>query len=187
MFNNPSKVAWAKDSDGGILEANGGSLSTITHDHRQIHQGSGFTHSQLHSAVVSGASHTHMISVGANPIHIRSFAIQISGAPVNVAYRKDVITSADGTLLGIGNNNFNSALVSTTQIFEGPTITDTGDLIGESLLPSITNQGGNSLDIITGGEWILKPNTKYTYTITNNNNSAIDYTVTIFFYEPALS
>ena len=164
-----------------------GSIATITHQHVQIHMGQGFTHADVHLALAADATETHLIVTGANKVHLRSFNIQATAAPCTVNYFEDVVTSADGDLLGAGNNNRNSSKVPTMVLYENPVITDVGDPIGKSLIPSVSNKGGNGLDIITGGEWILKPNTKYSYGITNNTNQEIAYSTVIFWYEPELS
>ena len=170
-----------------IFENSDGSIAQINHQHYQIHKGNGFTHAQIFTGLSSLATETHLIVTGANPVHMRSFNIQALAAPFTVNYHENVVTSANGALLGLGNNNRNSSKTALTTLFSGPTITDAGDSIGQSLVPSVSQKGGNGLDIITGGEWILKPNTKYTYAITNDTNQTIDYSVVMFLYEPDLT
>lgn len=175
------------DNAGNLAKVSNGSIATITHQHSQIHQGQGFTHASVATGLASTATKSYLMSTGANPIHIRSFNIQATGAPATVTYFEDVVTSDDGIQLGIGNNNRESSLITNLDLFIDPTITDVGSPLGASLIPAITNQGGNGLDIITGGEWILKPNTKYSFNLTNNDNSAFDYSVVLFVYEPGLA
>ena len=183
--DNPMPVG-LHDGDGNPYESDDGSIPTITHQHAQIHQGNGFTHADIHLSLASMASETHLMVTGANAIHLRSFNIQTTAAPCTIEYFEDAVTSDNGDPLGVGNNNRTSDKNPTMLLFEHPVITDTGNPIGKSLIPSVAQKGGNGLDIITGGEWILKPNTKYTYGITNNTNQEIDYSTVIFWYEPQL-
>lgn len=155
----------------------------IEHSHHEIHKGNGFTHADVHTGLAAGASQTHMLVTGVEPVHIRSFDIQVTGAPCLVEYFEDATTSANGTSQGIGNNNRVSTNTPLMTMFLDPTVTDTGTPLGSSLIPSVTVQGGTGLDIITGGEWILKPNSKYLFRLTNNHNNAITYSVVLFFYE----
>ena len=151
----------------------------------QIHQGNGFSRSDLHEGLAAAGVHYHMIKTGANDIHIEQLVVETSGAPVRLEYYEDSVVSADGTPEPVGNNNRTSDKVSTTSFYHQPTITDVGNSIGATLIPSVTNQGGG-VGILLGGEWILKPNTNYLIKLTNNDNAAIDYTFTLFFYEPDL-
>ena len=160
------------------------SVSTITFQHNQIHKGNGFTHADIHSALAADATEKHLIVTGDDEIHLRSFNIQTTAAPCTVEYFENVITSNDGDLLGIGNNNRTSDKETTVSLYQNPTIADVGDPIGKSLIPTVSNKGGNGLDIITGGEWILKPNTKYSYGIINNTNQTIDFSTVLFLLEP---
>ena len=174
------------DSEGSPYESDDGSIPIIMHQHAQIHQGNGFTHADIHSALAADATETHLMVTGDNAIHLRSFNIQTTAAPCTVEYFEDVITSNNGDALGVGNNNRTSSNPPTMSLYQNPVITNAGNPIGKSLIPSVAQKGGNGLDIITGGEWILKPNTKYSYGITNNTNQEIDFSTVIFWYEPEL-
>lgn len=158
---------------------------SISFDHMMIHLGRGFTRSDYHTNLASAGVANHLISVGANAIHIRQLIVETDGSPVLVEYFENTTTSADGTEETIGNNNRNSSLATTTEYYTGPTITADGDQMGQTLIPSITQHSGG-VGIMQGGEWILKPNTKYTIRVTNNDSQAIDYGMTLFFYEPGL-
>jgi hypothetical protein len=174
------------DALGNPYESDDGSIPTITHQHAQIHQGNGFTHADIHPALAADTTETHLMITGDDPVHLRSFNIQTTAAPCTVEYFEDVVTTDDGDLLGAGNNNRTSDNTPTMMLYQNPVITDIGNPIGKSLIPSVAQKGGNGLDIITGGEWILKPNTKYSYGVTNNTNQEIDFSTVIFWYEPQL-
>jgi len=174
------------DSEGNAYRSDDGSMPTITHQHSQIHQGNGFTHAMVHAALEADATETHLMATGDNIVHLRSFNLQTTAAPCTVAYFEDVVASANGTPMPAGNNNRNSDKTPDMNIYLNPTITAIGDPIGGSLIPAVANKGGNGLDIITGGEWVLKPNTTYSFGLTNDTNQEIDYSVVLFWYEPQL-
>lgn len=172
------------DNQGNAANVSDGSISIIDHTHKKIHEGKGFTHSDIHYGLIAGGTSIHLIKVGVNPIHIRSFKIETTGAPVTLEYYEGADISTNGNVLGIGNNNRNSLVETTTGLFEGPTIVDNGDRLGGNIIPSVGSKSGGDTDIITGGEWILKPNTNYLYSVKNNDNSDIDFAATLFYYEP---
>jgi len=183
--NNAIDVA-LRDGYGNPYESDDGSIPTITHQHHQIHQGNGFTHANVHAGLASSATSTHLMVVGNNAVHLRSFNLQTTTAPCTASYFENVVVSDNGSIMGVGNNNRTSDKTPTMAIYLDPVITDVGDPIGSSLIPSTSQKGGNGLDIITGGEWILKPNTIYSFGLTNNTNQDIDYSVVLFWYEPQL-
>ena len=106
---------------------------------------------------------------------------QDSSAVVLEIY-ESTTTSADGTSLPVFNKNRNSSNTPGTVISVGPTITDVGTQIKRA---AITSPSGSSVVFSQSksGEWILKPATKYLVRITNNSGGAIDFNITIGFYE----
>lgn len=160
----------------------------IQYPHIQIHQGKGFTHSDFHTGLASAATSTHLIVTGRKKAHIRYFEVLASGGPVNITYYEDTVVTDNGTQLGLGDNNRNTNNTPFTALYEGPTITDNGSPLGSSYIPDTSAGvgGGNAAGgaaILGGGEWILKPNTVYSFQITNNSGASIDYSISIFLYE----
>ena len=165
-------------------------LPAILAAHQQIHNGKGFTHNDRHLNLANAGVSDHLIKVGDNALHVTYFGVVATGSPVVVEYYENTTVSADGTPMALGNNNRTSEKVTTATMFEGPTITGVGDRLGGTEIPDITVGAGQSSGgqaILGGGEWILKPNTNYLYRITNNSGSAINYNITLFYYEPGLS
>lgn len=160
-------------------------VATISFDHIMIHQGKAFTRSDLHESFASLAVHNHLIVVGANPIHLRQLILETDNAPILMEYYENTTVSANGTEEVIGNNNRNSSKVTTTSFFSEPTVTADGDFMGVTLIPTSAKDSGG-VGILKGGEWVLKPNTNYLIRITNNSGAAVDYGLTLFYYEPAL-
>ena len=171
-----------------IDESTGAQIPVVVQidiDHAMIHEGRAFTHSELHTGVAAAGVSDHLIVTGANEAHLRQLRFECSGSPVNLEYYENTVTSADGSSDSLGNNNRTSDKVSTILLYSAPTITDVGDQMGATLIPAVTNQGGG-VGILSGGEWVLAANSKYLIRLINNDNSAIDYTVTMFFLEPDL-
>ena len=155
----------------------------MTIDHALIHQGFAFTHSHYHTGIASSAVDDHLIITGDYEMHLRHLAFASTGAPIAIDYYEDTVTSDDGTPLPVGNNNRTSPKTPSFTLTGDPTVTDVGNQMGSTLIPSITNQGGG-VAILAGGEWILKPNTKHLIRLINNDNNAIDYTIDIFILDP---
>lgn len=167
-------------SDNGVMIP---LMVDMTIDHALIHQGFAFTHSHYHTGIAAAATDDHLILTGDHEIHLRSLSFSATGAPIILDYYENTVTSDDGTPLPMGNNNRMSTITPSFTLNSSPTITDVGDQMGSTLIPSTTNQGGG-VAILAGGEWILAANTKYLIRLTNDDNSAIDYTIDMFVLDP---
>ena len=153
-------------------------------DHAMIHQGLGFTHNDRHDGIAAAATLDHLFVTGDHKIHMRVLEVESTGAPVSLAYYEDTVTSADGTLETSGNNNRTSSKTPETSVYTGPTITNIGNQIGETILPSTGGGNSGAVGILAGGEWVLKPNSKYLIRFTNEDTQPTDVVFTFFWYEP---
>ena len=155
---------------------------TLEWDHAQIHQGNGYTLSGKHVGLASTATLDFLLVTDGSTPHFRSAVMQMTGGPCDVALYEDTVTSADGTPMTPYNNNRLSTNTSSTLLYQGPTITDIGTQIEYHLVPVAGNQSGGAVEKV-GGEWILKPASKYVVRVTNNDNSAVDVGFSFFWYE----
>lgn len=93
------------------------------------------------------------------------------------------LVSANGTAISIFDSN--RALANTPLLtwFDGPTITNDGQQLGNGLLPLLVGQGGVSATG-NGNRIILKASTNYLIRISNISGGVTDIGVVLDFNEP---
>ena len=163
------------------------SVPTTSTFHHLGHEGMVFIHSNTHS-VASGANLDELIKVPASPsgrqVHLR-FNYTVSDVPSDLFLYRDVVVSADGNAETICSNNDVVEKTSGVTIFEGPTITDIGNLWSTGLVAGQKNAAG-SLDQLVP-EFVLKAGVNYLLRLTNNNNGAVTLVTAIFFFDSEAS
>lgn len=180
-FRRNNKIVEAKSFDTFAY-----AMTNIDEPHRMIHDG--FMYSIEHSQgnVANGASLDILLSVPAVTFpHLRQIGVRVEDTPCTLFFYEDVETSNDGSSLSVYNRNRNSSNTPSTVATVGPTVSDTGTELEQRLLP--TSGGFFSVAGVAAEgfseEWVLKPDTKYLWRVTNNAGSAIDITVDILWYE----
>lgn len=162
-------------------------LSQMPLSHRMIHEGRAFTHAKKHLALANGASLTHLVQVGSSDLHVDYLEIIAGGTPVTLEYFENVAVSSTGAPQSFFNNNRSSARSALSAISSAPVITSSGDSLGASFIPNASTNAGQSVGgeaILGGGEWVFKAKTNYAVAVTNNSGGSIDFTFTLFGYEP---
>jgi hypothetical protein len=130
-----------------------------------------------------------LLVTGAKPIHMNRVSFFFGRGDIDMVNYSGVTTSANGSDVSSTIKNVNEESTntdSTLTVFTGPTVTDIGTLIHTAWAPpTATGQGqthsGTGID--SGEEWVLKPNTKYLWRITNNSGVEIDYAWDNLFYD----
>lgn len=177
-------VSWGRKE---LISSNGTHIpitATQVFDHAMIHQGLGFTYSENHAGILSAGTVDLLLVTGDKPVHMRVLKVSSTGSPISALYYEDAVTSAQGTAEAIGNNNRTSTKTSECTLTSTPTVTDVGNLMGADIYPSQGGGQSGSSGTLAGGEWILKAGTQYLIRFTNDDNSASDIAINMFWYEP---
>ena len=150
--------------------------------HAMIHAGKFFTVCHYDAAVVDDGDIEVIISAGAKSVHCRhTFA---AGGDAVCALFEQTVTSADGTALTPHNRKRIDPASPVASFFHTPTITGDGVQLGQNFMP-----GGTGGNFSAGGqaagfeEWILAPNTKYLYRLTNVAGTTQPLGMILDFYE----
>ena len=156
-------------------------LQFLTQADYAIHAGKGWLHGEKHSALGAGASASFLIQTNSVFLRLSDNLVKSTGNPVDIDFYEGVIVSSLGAPTRFLNMDRSNPIDSVALLFSGPVITTTGTPIDYGLITAGNNQGG------TGGElhvpWLLANDKDYLITITNNDNSAVDFEHKIFAYE----
>lgn len=173
-----------------LLDSHAHALTTITELHRLVHDGMVFNATGKVAALANAATATFLMVVpdGVYP-HMNRATFNFGKGDVDIITRNNVVTSADGTPLGaIPNTNENSDNTAGLLMYSAPTITDVGDVLHTGwAIPTATGTGIHTssgiMGISQGEEWVMKPNSKYTMSVTNNSGEEIAFSYDMLFYE----
>ena len=160
--------------------------------HHLGHEGKVFIHSSRHNGLANGASLDHLIRMpagnAARQAHMRFNVIAnaITGSlDADGFLYKDAAVSADGASEPIVSTNDAVVKITGVEMFSAPTITDIGTFkarpwnVGEK-------KGSGNIDQAVP-EWILAPDGAnerlYIFRITNNSGGALDFVLSLFFYD----
>ena len=166
-------------------------LTVITEEHRLAHDGMMFNATgKVIGLAVDGVEQI-LLNTGSAYVHMNKVRLNFGSGDIDIESFKDVVTSADGTVTESVNTNQNSSNPPIMIISEGPTVTDGGTSLHLTWAPptgaGIGNSANGISNLSSGEEWILKPNSKYLITITNNSGAIIDMSYDILWYEISYS
>ncbi len=178
----------ASDEARKMFDGYAHAVSTISVEHRLIHDGMLFSGVDRFTGLANAASRDYLLKVPAATYpHLREVEWSLSDGPCDVYIYEGTTVSADGTEVPVGNNNRNSTNAALLGVYHSPTITDIGTAFpGPRYIPAAGapgNQSAGSLTSSLGEEWILKPSTNYLLRVTNNSGGAIDGSLYGIFYE----
>ena len=164
-------------------------LTTIGELHRAIHDGMVFNWTGKTTGLVTTGVAEFLLVTGDREIHLHRTTLNFGAGDIDVVGYGGVTTSADGTE-DTSIRNVNTTSTNTTPsltAYSAPTVTDTGDLLHTQwVVPTASGTGqsqGGLSGAEAGEEWILKPNTKYLWRITNNSGATISYSWDFLFYD----
>jgi len=163
-------------------------VTVIEEEHRLVHDGAGFQGDVVQTGLANGATGNILVVTGASPVHVRACDIAVGDAPCTVNMYEDTTTSADGTAVPtlINCNRIAAATAPLAAMYYAATVTDNGTHIATTYIPAPPAPGTNAAGTILssfGEEIVLKPNSKYLLTLTNNSGGAITWGFKCFFYE----
>lgn len=159
-----------------------GTIETTTDN---IHKGLGYSVSASGSLSAS-ASVKLLGRTGAIPVHFHGFEIKATQGVFTMELIELPTVSNVGTPITPYNLNRASTNTSQMKVYSGA-ITSGGTVIYTDKILDIGGgahtQGGNAGVI---SEWVLKPNSDYIITLTNNATSSTEWVGAFYFYESAL-
>lgn len=161
--------------------------TTMDEEHRLIHDGMVFYRPYFETAVADDTSRTALFRTGATPPHFKRFNVSASEGPITVSLREDAVVTTLGTELDTYNLNRLSSRVSLAKFYGADTVfADIGNpLLGDLFIPGGGNNVGIAGTTAAIEEFILKPNTDYSLTVTNTpaGSGASDISVAMVWYE----
>lgn len=137
------------------------------------------TYVQPHGGeLVDDATHDFLIKVGSLASLVLPWIL--TGGGCEVFLYELPTTTGDGNQLDSISKNREVLGVSTTEVYEGPTVTAPGTLLFHLFVPGLSVL----IERLYGGgwresEWILAPNTNYLVRITNRSGAAIQLSVSL--------
>ena len=153
----------------------------IDHQHFRTHKGEVFTATISDGALAAAANLDILIRPGPIPPHMQA---QVAiGADGRVQFFENPVTTADGTPVPSFNRLRGSTNTSNTLVFNGPTVTGTGLMIDDEVVP------GGQANFAVGGqsesfnEYILNPAFDYLVRLTNVSGGPTIASVTLLWYE----
>ena len=162
-------------------------LTVIDEEHRLVHDGMGFQMDHVAgSTLANGATGYMMMVVGARPVHLRACDVAVGNTPVRIRMYRTPTVSANGTELSILNANEMSSNTPLATCYVGPTVTDPGTQITDTLVPDYSGPPGQAIGAIQssfGEELILAINPTHLLAIPNNSGAAISWGFKSFWYE----
>ncbi len=155
-------------------------LTTISEEHRLIHDGMFFTARGIVPSIPAAGTFDILLKTGIIPPHFRKLVVTFDDGPVTIEFFEGTTVSADGVAASVINNNRMSSNVPLTGVFTGPTVTDPGTSLG-----ALAEPGGpaSAEGPEIGEELILASNTNYMVRITNGAAGAIQTSIKLGFYE----
>jgi hypothetical protein len=176
MANND---AWWRDSTGDEenrkFDKFAHAVTVIAEPHRLLHDGFMF-HLSGRASVANGADLDFGIVTAVGTfVHWRKLIWSLEDSPCDIKVYEGA-TFTGGTNEPPINQNRASSNASTTQMLNGVSVTDVGDLLHDRYVPSNGGAGINTIGIVTpttDEEWILNHNTKYLVRFTNNSGGTI--------------
>lgn len=160
-------------------------VTTITTDHSYIHQGVGFE-AYLKFTLAAGASKVISLTTPATPtyVHYRPTRIVTSADKVTmIAAEGATVTS--GTTISANNHNRNSSITAKSVLKDAPTVSVAGTAFAQVFLGGGTGVGSTRSGAETKeeNEYVLKPATTYTITVTNDSTESNIIQINAFWYE----
>jgi hypothetical protein len=168
------------------------SLPTTGTFHHLGHEGKVFIHSERHSTIADAGNLDLLIRIPAGnadrEVHARFTATGKANTgtlDANVILYEGITVSADGSAKTIVSTNDKVVKATGVLIFEGPTITDTGNFKAQGAMFGEKKSTGTQ--DINVPEWILAPNgasaRDYLIRVTNNSGGTIDVIHNVFFFD----
>jgi hypothetical protein len=183
IFNSNKKPLYSQITDGtDNLIITDGAAVTIDFAHNEIHEGNSYVANWLFPNVGNNSyADLHIIAGSTKAPHIQMFVVGDGKSYISL-YRGATYSNS-GTALTVYNRNGESSNTSQSQFYYSPTISDSGTMLYQTLLPGGT--GSRAVGAQTGerSETIFKYSTDYLLRVKNVSAGASDIAIEINYYE----
>ncbi|PKM77886.1 MAG: hypothetical protein CVU90_05415 [Firmicutes bacterium HGW-Firmicutes-15] len=184
IFNDKEKPIYAEITNGtNTLWIEDSAAVTIEFAHANIHEGVSYSVSKLFQNLGAGSGYANLrIYTGSTKETHMVMEVTADGKSYISLY-SGTTYSASGTLVTVYNLNRNSSNTTDSKVLFTPTISDSGTLLSQTLLPGGTGSktvGGQSL---TRAERILKTSSDYLVRVQNVSDVAGDVAINFTYYE----
>lgn len=111
--------------------------------------------------------------------------VSCSADKLTIALREGATINVDGSAITAFNHNRNSSKTASSVLKNAPTVTVAGTQIAQAYIGGGTGVGGSrsGSDTKADNEWVLKQNTVYTITFTNDSSGDNVVNVNNVWYE----
>ena len=170
------------DADDTVIEGSDGSLGTIDHPHREIHEGNHYTVSKIFIEVADDGTALIRITTGANK-KIHTVYRVVAEGKAYVRFYEDTTYTEDGSAMVEFNNERSQADSTETIARFTPTIDSLGTLLLEDILEGGTGPLSVGATNGTRTEWVGNVSSDYLIHVTNVSGQAKDISILVQWYE----
>jgi hypothetical protein len=152
-----------------------GNVKTVGIENTAVHNGTLYQYIGA-NLIATGATAYLMLVTAAKYVHMSGNFIRGNTSPVLVNFYEDAVTSNNGIEVQPTAKNRVNVIAPTAKLYAAPTVTSDGVLLNADKI--IAGSGGDHKaggSQEQAGEWLLKPNTKYLFKVTNQSNGTFDY------------
>ena len=159
-----------------------GAVNTIEYEHHEVHAGSSFTYSDVHSLAKNGVIEHLLVTPDTTKWSHMIIEVGSTGGKVKFEVFEGTNTSDNGDIEPMFNRNRNSNKEPTTILYETPTVINVGTRINQAIYGIKDKKSAGGGDRGTN-EWMLKQNTKYLIRVTELNVAVTDINLEFDWYE----
>jgi len=183
IFNDNKKPMYSQITDGtDNLILTDGSAVNIDLPHNEIHDGNSYVANHLFPNVGNNSyADLHIIVGSTKAPHIQMFVV--GDGKSYISLHRGATYSNVGTSLTAYNRNGESSNTTQSQLYYSPTVSNSGTMLYQTLLPGGT--GSRAVGAQTGdrSETIFKYSMDYLLRVQNVSAGASDIAIEINFYE----
>lgn len=182
VLNESEMPLFTEVTDGTqTLNVPDGAAVTIDSSHYEIHEGDAYVVSYLFSGVGNNNYANIRLLTGSKPTHVVGF-VAADGKAI-ISLRKNATYSASGTSLNIYNLNGNSTNTTVNKALQSPTISTSGTLLYQTLLPAGKGTRVVGAETSARAETILENSGDYLYQAQNVSSVSGDISIEFRWYE----
>ena len=171
-----------------VMDAVVHAITVETVLHRLTHDGMVFSSTGKNTGLANAGVADFLFVTGDLPVHLNKATLFPGDGDVDFVAYENTVTSNDGGAVPVLNVNRDSSNLPKVKLYGAPAVTSVGDLIHTTWAVPTASSGANQqgvMNVSQGEEWVMSPNTKYLFRITNNSGGTISYAWDIVMLEPS--
>jgi len=182
VLNESEMPLFIEVTDGTqTLNVSNGAAVTIASEHYEIHEGDAYVVSYLFKDVGNNNYANMRLVTGRKATHAVGF-VAADGKAI-ISLHRAATYSASGTSLNIYNLNGNSTNITVNKALQSPTISSSGTLIYQTLLPGGKGTRVVGAETSSSSETILQISGDYLYRVQNVSSVTGDISIEFRWYE----